>query len=170
MIIKSLYKISSFTGKRYFSSIEKRIKSIGYVLPKAPPAKGAYSPLIRSNNIVYLSGHLPINHDGTLIRGTVDKYLNNTEGKDAALICGLNILSTLKNNVGLENIEQIIKLVGYINCSEDYESHPYIMDGCSNLFLKVFGEKGVHARSTVGVKTLPFNVPIEIEGIIKLKS
>ena len=157
-------------NNRTFSSIERRINSLGYKLPKYKDPTGSYHSVNIIDDIGYISGHLPFDDNGDICKGTINQYISNSEGKKSALLCGLNILSTLKEKVGLDNIEKIVKLTGFVNTTEGYKSHAFIMDGCSNLFLEVFEENGIHSRSTIGVKSLPFNAQIEVEGIIKLKN
>ncbi len=149
---------------------ETRFSELDLTLPLAPEPKGVYTPLLRVGNFVYISGHLPVNNDGTLRKGKIGKDIDQEEGKLAARQVGLTILATLKSNLGsLNRIKRVIKVFGMVNATTDFEKQPYIINGCSELFVEVFGrENGIGVRSAVGVGSLPENVPVEIEGIFEL--
>ena len=150
----------------YQSSFE----SLNLLLPPAPEPKGVYVPLLQVGNLVYLSGHLPVNADGTLIRGKVGKDLDLEAGKIAAQQVGLTILATLISNLGsLDRVKRVIKVFGMVNATTDFEKQPYVINGCSELFVEVFGrQNGIGARSAMGVGSLPENVPVEIEAIFEI--
>ena len=149
---------------------ETRFKELNLLLPPAPTPKGVYTPILRDGKYIYVSGHLPVNNDGTLMKGKIGKDIDMEEGKRAAKQAGLSILSTLKNNLGsLDKIKRVIKVLGMANTTVDFEKHPYIINGCSELFAEVFGpENGVGVRSAIGVGSLPENVPVEIEALLEL--
>jgi enamine deaminase RidA (YjgF/YER057c/UK114 family) len=149
---------------------EARFSALNLTLPQAPEPKGVYTPLLRVGNFIYISGHLPVNNDGTLHKGKIGKDIDQEEGKLAARQVGLTILATLIANMGsLNRIKRVIKVFGMVNATTDFEKQPYIVNGCSELFVDVFGkENGIGVRSAVGVGSLPENVPIEIEGIFEL--
>src|SRR5690606_27571676 len=118
----------------------------------------------------YVSGHGPVKADGTLIIGRIGKDLTMEEGKQAAQQVGLAILSTLKQHLGsLNRIKRVVKVLGMVNCTPDFERHPFVINGCSELFAKVWGDDhGVGVRSAVGMGSLPDNIPVEIEAIFEL--
>lgn len=149
---------------------ETRFLALNLDLPPAPEPKGVYTPLLRDGRHIYVSGHLPVNSDGTLQRGKIGKDLDQEAGKLAARQVGLTILATLKSNLGsLNRIKRVIKVFGMVNATTDFEKQPYIINGCSELFVDVFGhEHGIGVRSAVGVGSLPENVPVEIEAIFEL--
>jgi len=149
---------------------ESRFSALNVVLPPAPEPKGVYTPLLQVGNLIYLSGHLPVNNDGTLHKGKIGKDIDQEEGKLAARQVGLTILATLIANFGsINRIKRVIKVFGMVNATTDFEKQPYIINGCSELFVEVFGrENGIGARSAVGVGSLPENVPVEIEGFFEL--
>ena len=122
------------------------------------------------NNIAYISGQGPFDDNGKLITGKVGKDLDLEQAYDAARRVGISILSVIKNDVGLEKVNKIIKILGLVNCTEDFLQQPKVINGCSDLFVEFFGEKGKHARSAVGVYVLPNNIPVEIEAIIELNN
>jgi len=149
---------------------ETRFKELNLLLPPAPMPKGVYTPILLDGKYIYVSGHLPVNADGTLIKGKIGQEVDMEEGKLAARQAGLSILSTLVTNLGtLNKIKRVIKVVGMANTTTDFEKHPYVINGCSELFASVFGmENGVGVRSAVGMGSLPENVPVEIEAIFEL--
>ncbi|MBE9462845.1 RidA family protein [Dyadobacter subterraneus] len=151
---------------------ESNFEALGLNLPPAPKPLGVYKPyLIVDNRWVYVSGHGTIQDDGSLIIGRVGADLDVEEGKLAARQVGLAILSTLKTNLGsLNRIKRVIKVLGMVNATTDFERHPYVINGCSELFAKVWGEEnGIGVRSAVGMGTLPDNIPVEIEAMFELE-
>ena len=119
---------------------------------------------------MYVSGHGPWQNDGTIIIGRVGDTMNIEEAKAAAQQVGLSILSTLIGALGnLDKIKRVIKVVGMVNCTPDFAKHPYVINGCSELFKKIWGEEnGIGVRSAVGMGSLPDNIPVEIEAIFEL--
>jgi len=149
---------------------ETRFKELNLLLPPAPTPKGVYTPILRDGKYIYVSGHLPVNSDGTFIKGKIGQDVDIEEGKLAARQAGLSILSTLLANLGsLNRIKRVIKVTGMANTTVDFEKHPYVINGCSELFAAVFGpENGVGVRSAVGMGSLPENVPVEIEALFEI--
>ena len=149
---------------------EIRFSALSLVLPPAPEPKGVYTPMLQVGNLVYVSGHLPVNTDGTLQRGKIGKDIDMESGKLAARQVGLTILATLIANFGsLNRIKRVIKVLGMVNAATDFEKQPYVINGCSELFVEVFGrENGIGVRSAFGVGSLPENVPVEIEAIFEI--
>lgn len=126
--------------------------------------------LSRVGNLIYTAGHLPVTPEGTVITGRVGSDLTTEEGYTAARNVGLNIIATLKAELGdLSRVERIVKLTAFVNCVESFSAQPKVVNGASDLFGAVFGEKGKHARSAVGVNALPLNVPVEIEAIVLVR-
>lgn len=151
---------------------ESRLNELGITLPEAPKPLGAYRPAIRVGNMVYLSGHLPVQSDGSLALGKVGGSFTLEQGAEAARHAGLSILATLKNELGsLSKVKRLIKTVGFVNCTDDFTAQPKVINGCSDLFAQVFGpENGVGARSAVGVNSLPAGIPVEIEAIFEIEN
>ncbi len=117
----------------------------------------------------YISGQGPFDDSGNLITGKVGKDLNIDEAYDAARRVGVSLLSVIKNDIGFDKVYKVIKILGLVNCTVDFISQPKVINGCSDLFVEYFGkEKGVHARSAMGVYVLPNNIPVEIEVILEL--
>ena len=149
---------------------EQRFEQTGLTLPPAPKPVGVYKPFLVDGNHLYVSGHGPFKDDGSLIKGRIGDTLEAEKGKEAAQQVGLAILSTIRNNLGsLNKVKRVIKVLGMVNCVPDFEKHPYIINGCSELFKKVWGdEEGVGVRSAVGMGSLPDNIPVEIEAMFEL--
>jgi enamine deaminase RidA (YjgF/YER057c/UK114 family) len=139
-------------------------------LPPAPTPIGVYKPFLIVGNLVYVSGHGTLKEDGSLIVGKVGVDLNADEAKLAARQVGLAILATLKKNLGsFHKIKRVIKVLGMVNATPDFARHPFVINGCSELFAKVWGDdNGVGVRSAVGMGSLPDNIPVEIEAIFEL--
>ena len=149
---------------------DSRIDELTLELPPAPKPMGVYKPIVIIGNLAYVSGHGPLKPDGSLIKGRVGKDLDIDEGKEAARATGLAIIATLRANLGsLNRVKRVIKVLGMVNSTEDFEEHPAVINGCSELFAEVFGtDNGVGARSAVGMGSLPGNIPVEIEAIFEV--
>jgi enamine deaminase RidA (YjgF/YER057c/UK114 family) len=150
---------------------EENFKKLNLELPPAPKPVGVYKPCLIVDKFVYVSGHGTFKSDGTLILGRIGDDMDIEEGKLAARQVGLAILSTLKNNLGsLNRIKRVIKVLGMVNCTSDFLRHPYVINGCSELFAAVWGQdNGIGVRSAVGMGSLPDNIPVEIEAVFELE-
>ena len=149
---------------------DEQFEKTGLSLPPAPEPKGLYKPCLIDGKYLYLSGHGPFRDDSSLIKGRIGIDLSKEEGKLAARQVGLAMLSTIKHNLGsLDRIKRVIKVLGMVNCVPEFEQHPYIINGCSELFAAVWGsDLGVGVRSAVGFGSLPDNIPVEIEALFEL--
>ncbi len=150
---------------------DERFEALGLILPPAPKPLGVYKPFLQLGQQVYVSGHGTVQADGTLLIGKVGVDLDQKAAHQAAQIVGLAILATLKENLGsLDRIDRVIKVLGMVNCVPSFEPHPYVINGCSELFAQVWGpDHGVGVRSAVGMGSLPDNIPVEIEAQFLLK-
>lgn len=149
---------------------DQRFEKLGLKLPPAPKPLGVYKPFLIVGNFVYVSGHGTVKEDGSLIVGRIGKDVSTEDGKLAARQVGLAILATLIANLGtLAKVKRVVKVLGMVNCVPEFERHPYIINGCSELFRDVWGEdNGVGVRSAVGMGSLPDNIPVEIEAMFEL--
>lgn len=149
---------------------EKKLMSLGLELPPAPAPLGVYKPCLVDGKYLYLSGHGPVQNDKSLIIGRIGEALDMEAGKRAARQVGLTMLSTIKTHLGsLDKVKRVIKVLGMVNCTPDFERHPYIINGCSELFAAIWGEEnGIGVRSAVGFGSLPDNIPVEIEALFEL--
>ncbi len=151
-------------------SAEKNFKKLNLELPPAPTPIGVYIPFLKVGKLCYVSGHGPLLPDKTLIRGRVGQDMDAEQGKLAARQVGLAILATLKSQLGsLNKVKRVIKVLGMVNANPSFEKHPYIINGCSELFAEVWGkENGIGVRSAVGMGSLPDNIPVEIEALFEI--
>ena len=149
---------------------DEKFAALHLTLPPAPKPLGVYKPFLIAGSLCYVSGHGTVKEDGELIVGRIGDTMDIEEGKLAARQVGLAILATLIQNLGsLNKIKRVIKVLGMVNCSSNFQEHPYIINGCSELFAKVWGDDdGVGVRSAVGVGSLPGNIPVEIEVVFEL--
>lgn len=151
---------------------DARFAELNLELPPAPLPVGVYKPLVVVGNLAYLSGHGPLRPDKTLITGKVGSDLNLQEGKLAARQVGLSLLATIKAQLGsLSRVSRVVKVLGMVNATPDFQEHPQVINGASELFAQVWGpDAGVGARSAVGMGSLPTNIAVEIEMIVELTS
>jgi len=150
---------------------DEQFEKLGLSLPPAPKPMGVYKPtLIVDGKYLYLSGHGPVQNDGMLITGRIGKDMDMETGKKAAQQVGLTMLASIRASLGSFNrVKRIIKTLGMVNCTPDFEKHPYIINGCSELFAAVWGiDNGVGTRSAIGMGSLPDNIPVEIEALFEL--
>ncbi|SFO17867.1 Enamine deaminase RidA, house cleaning of reactive enamine intermediates, YjgF/YER057c/UK114 family [Chitinophaga sp. YR627] len=148
----------------------ENFNALGLSLPPAPSPLGVYKPCLIDGKYLYLSGHGPVQDDKSLIIGRIGVEFDMEKGKLAARQVGLTMLSTIVANLGsLDKVKRVIKVLGMVNCSPDFERHPYIINGASELFAKIWGEEnGIGVRSAVGMGSLPDNIPVEIEALFEL--
>lgn len=149
---------------------ELKLKELGIelIIPTAPVAN--YAKAVRTGNLIYLSGHGPTKADGKDITGKVGKDLSVEEGIEAAKRTAISLLSTLKVELGgdLSRVRRIVKVNGWVNCTDNFKEQPKVMNGCSDLLVAVFGARGKHARTSLGTNALPSNIAIEIEMIVEV--
>jgi len=152
-------------------SADARLAELNLELPPAAKPMGVYKPLVTTGNLVFVSGHGPLKPDGSLYVGKVGLDVDLATGKAAARQTGLAILATLKSHLGsLDKIQKLVKTLGMVNCTPEFDQHPAVINGYSELMAEVFGkEDGIAARSAVGMGSLPGNISVEIEAIFELK-
>jgi enamine deaminase RidA (YjgF/YER057c/UK114 family) len=149
---------------------EQRLAQLNISLPSAPPPMGVYKPCLIDGHHLYVSGHGPRLGDGSLIIGRVGKELDLEQGKQAARQVGLAILATIRTQLGsLDKVKRVIKTLGMVGCVPEFDKHPYVINGCSELFAQIWGDDlGVGVRSAVGMGSLPNHIPVEIEVLFEL--
>jgi enamine deaminase RidA (YjgF/YER057c/UK114 family) len=149
---------------------EDRLKEKGIVLTAVSKPIANYVNAVRVGNLLFLSGKGPTKPDGSTVTGKVGKDLTLEQGYEAARLVAINHLSVLKAELGnLNKIKRIVKVLGMVNCEADFKDHPKVINGFSDLMVEVFGEKGKHARSAVGMCSLPLNMAVEIETIVEIE-
>ncbi|MBQ17819.1 MAG: hypothetical protein CMJ65_11910 [Planctomycetaceae bacterium] len=150
-------------------SAEARIAELGLQLPDPPSPGGTYQPVVQVGDLCYVSGHGPVQVDGTMITGKVGSEMGEEDANQAARVVGLAILATLKSYLGnLDRVTRLVKVLGMVNCTPDFGTQPKVINGFSDLMVEVFGEQGRAARSAVGMGALPGNIPVEIEVIVQV--
>lgn len=151
--------------------IKDRLNSLNLVLPKTPKSAGLYVPVVITDNLVFVSGQLPIeqgsNSSDIKFKGKVGKDISLEDGRKAAQLCTMNALSQLEFALGsLDRVDKFIKISGYVNCEASFTEHPKVIDGASDLILQIFGEKGKHTRVALGMNSLPLNGAVEIDYMV----
>ncbi len=145
---------------------DERLARLGLALPAAPKPAGNYLPFRLAGNLLFLAGVGPHRADGTMISGKVGAEVSIEQAYEAAKLCGLNLLANMISAVGtLDRIETVLKVFGMVNAVTDFTRHPQVINGCTDLFVEVFGDHGRPARSAVGMRSLPFNISVEVEAI-----
>ncbi|MDB5049763.1 MAG: putative endoribonuclease family [Fibrobacteres bacterium] len=149
--------------------ILKRLQDLGLHLPPAPKAQGSYVPAVRTGNLVFVSGQLPM-RDGQLVyKGKVGRDLDVEKAQDAARICFLNALAALVSiSVDPDQVTRVVRLGGFVQCVDGFADQPKVVNGASDLCRAIFGEAGAHARAAVGVNALPLDAPVEIEALFEV--
>ncbi|MCE0555699.1 MULTISPECIES: RidA family protein [Motilimonas] len=150
-------------------SIDKRILELGLNLPTASDPQGSYCNCVRTGKLLYVSGKGPVAGLSVVPKGKLGQEYTVEQGYEFAKATGLDILAAVKLELGsLDKVSRVVKLQGFVNATPDFEQHPKVLDGCSDLMAKVFGEKGVHARSVFGATSVRGNLPIIIDSIFEV--
>ncbi len=153
--------------------VEKKLAEMGLTLPPAPTPVANYVPVVRSGNLLFVSGHGPaFFQDGKIqyIRGKLGREMTVEQGYDAAKQVTLNILQSIKGEIGdLDKVRRIVKVLGFVNCTEEFPDQPKVINGASDLLVALYGERGRHARSAVGMYQLPFGIAVEIEMVVEVE-
>ncbi len=149
---------------------EAKLAALGLTLPVTNAPIANYVPAVRSGNLVFLSGHLPFDADGKVIAGKVGKDADEKLANTAARTTALALLATLKKEIGdLSKVKRIVKVSGFVNAVDDFKAQPAVINGCSDLLVSVFGDRGRHARAALGVASLPRGAVVEIEMIVEVQ-
>lgn len=148
----------------------QRLLELGIQLPEMKAPIANYAKAVQTGNLLYLSGHIPDEVAGKKTRGKLGVQLNVDEGREAARLTAISLLSTLQYYAkNLKNVKRIVKVTGMVNADPAFTQHPAVINGCSDLLVAVFGEAGKHARSSIGMSSLPLDAAVEIEMIVELK-
>jgi len=146
-----------------------RLKQLGIVLPKVGTPTANYVNAVRAGNLLFLAGKGPLSADGSLATGKVGAGVSLEEAYRHARLVGLQLLAVMQQELGsLDRVARVVKLLGMVNCAPDFTRQPEVINGCSDLIVEVFGEKGRHARSAVGMSSLPRGITVEIEAIVEI--
>jgi len=148
---------------------EQRLAALGLTLPAGTAPIANYVPAVRSGRLVFLAGQLARGADGKFLAGKVGRDFTEAQAAEAARTCALQLLAALKAEVGeLSRVKRIVRVGGFVNCTEDFTAQPRVINGASDLLVAVFGEAGKHARAAVGVNALPAGAPVEVELVAEL--
>jgi enamine deaminase RidA (YjgF/YER057c/UK114 family) len=151
--------------------IEARLKELGIELPKAGEVAGNYVPFVRTGDLLFVAGQLPVWMGERRFKGKLGREITIEQGQQAARLCGLNILAHLRNAVGgdFDRVVRCVRLGGFVNSTDGFGEQPQVVNGCSNLMVEVFGDLGRHARTAVGVNILPFDLAVEVESLWEVR-
>ena len=151
------------------TSFEAQVTALGLVLPAPPKPVATYIPVVQTGNLLFLSGMIPLQGGMLIMAGKLSKDISVEQGYEAAKICVLNALAVIRQHLGtLDRVKQVVKLVGYVASAEGFVQQPAVINGASDLLVKIFGDAGRHARVAVGAAALPLNAPVEIELIVQI--
>ncbi len=151
-------------------SPEKQLQKLGLSLPNLPSPIGNFAPFVLHKDLLFLSGQGPILESGSLATGKVGADVSTEQAYEHARLTGMVLLSSMREALGsLDRIDQIVKILGMVNAAPDFLEHPKVINGCSDLFVEIFGNRGRHARSAVGMGTLPGGITVEIEAIVAVR-
>jgi enamine deaminase RidA (YjgF/YER057c/UK114 family) len=151
--------------------VEARLQELGITLPQPPAPVASYAPFVRSGNLVFISGQVTLGPNGLEYVGSVGGEVTPEDAKAGARLCAINLLAQLKSAVGgdLDRVVRCVKVTGFVNAVPGFTGHPEVVNGASDLFVEVFGDKGRHARAAVGAGSLPRNVAVEVEAIFEVE-
>jgi enamine deaminase RidA (YjgF/YER057c/UK114 family) len=149
---------------------EAKLAALGLTLPAVNTPIANYVPAVRSGNLIFLAGHLPRDGAGKVITGKVGRDATEPDANAAARVTALGLLATLKKEIGeLARVKRIVRVGGFVNAVDDFKAQPQVINGCSDLLVAVFGERGKHARAALGVASLPLGAVVEIEMIVEIE-
>ena len=152
-------------------SIEENLEKQQIILPEVAAPLGSYRPCVVSGSYIYVSGQLPLKSGELIYKGAVGNEVSLEEAIESARTCAINLIAVLKSETGdLESIKRIVKVTGYVASAENFYQQADVLNGASNLFFDIFGDKGIHARAAVGVYSLPINAPVEIDLVAEINS
>jgi len=166
----ALISLASLSATEAPATPESKIAALGLALPVTTTPIANYVPAVRTGNLVFLSGHLPYDAEGKVIAGKVGKDADEKMANAAARTTALALLASLKQEIGdLSKVKRIVKVTGFVNGTDDFKAQPAVMNGCSDLLVAVFGDRGKHARAALGMASLPRGAVVEIEMIVEVQ-
>lgn len=151
------------------TSFETQVTALGLVLPPPPKPVATYIPVVQTGDLLFLSGMIPLRDGALIAAGKLGHEISVEQGYEAAKMCVLNALAVIRQQLGtLDRVKQVVKMVGYVASTAEFVQHPAVINGASDLLVKIFGDAGRHARVAVGAAALPLNAPVEIELIVQV--
>lgn len=150
--------------------VDAKLQELGIQLPKASGPAGSYTPFVRTGNLVFVSGQVPLGPDGLEYQGRLGAEFGIEQGQAAARLCALNLLAQVRAacDGDLDRVTRCVKLSGFVNATPDFDQHPAVMNGASDVVVEVLGDAGMHARFAVGAPGLPFNVAVEVDAVFEI--
>ncbi|KAK8811455.1 hypothetical protein WA158_003189 [Blastocystis sp. Blastoise] len=168
MLSKSCFRTLKYV--RQAGSV-RRLNELGIKLPNVMRPIANYETVVKHENLLYLSGVIPVRADGSFIRGKIGLNLDERQGYEAAKQAAITALAIMKHHLGsFDNVVRLIRVTGYVNCISTFEDTPFVLNGASDLFVNFFEDSGKHARSAIGVHTLPMGVPVEMDIIAEIRN
>ena len=150
-------------------TIQQRLTELGITIPTPRPPVANYVRAVTAGDLVFVSGCGPAKAEGGSVTGKLGRDLTTTDGYEAARLCAIQCLAALQAEIGdLSRVKRVVKLLGMVNCTEDFAEQPQVINGASDLLVSIFGDAGKHARSAVGMQMLPSNIAVEVEMIVQL--
>jgi len=150
------------------TSFEAQVTALGLVLPAPPKPVATYIPVVRTGDLLFLSGMIPLRDGALILSGKLGNEVSVEQGYEAARVCLLNALAVIRQELGtLDRVKQVVRMVGYVASTAEFIQHPAVINGASDLVVKIFGDAGRHARVAIGAVALPLNAPVEIELIVQ---
>jgi len=169
-ILFSLFSFLSLTNAVESKSPEQKLAALGLVLPDVPASIANYVPAVRSGQLMFLAGQIARGADGKVLTGKVGRELTEAEAAAAARVCTVQLLAVLKAEIGdLAKVKRIVRVGGFVNCTDDFTAQSKVINGASDLLVAVFGDAGKHARAAVGVNSLPAGAPVEVELVAEVE-
>jgi enamine deaminase RidA (YjgF/YER057c/UK114 family) len=151
------------------SPIDAKLAELGITLPTPTPPLANYVPVVRTGNLLFVSGQISIDGAGKIVTGKLGAGVEIEAGREAAKLCAINILAQVKAAIGdLDKVVRVVKLVAFVNSAPDFVDQPKVVNGCSDFFVEVLGDKGRHARSAVGIAALPLDAAVEVDAIVEV--
>ncbi len=168
--MKTLILLLTFLSLPAMANPDQKIKDLGIDLTAKSKPAANYVLAVRTGNLLFLAGHIPVKPNGDIITGKLGKDLSTKQGAEAAKVAGITILSTIKQELGsLSKVKRFVKVTGMVNATPEFTQHSQVVNGFSDLMVRVFGEQGKHARAAVGMSSLPANAAVEIEVILEVE-
>ena len=151
------------------TSFETQVTALGLVLPPPPKPVATYIPVVQTGDLLFLSGMIPLRDGGLIMAGKLGHDISVEQGYEAAKVCVLNALAVIRQQLGtLDRVKRVVRMVGYVASTAEFVQHPAVINGASDLLVKIFGDAGRHARVAIGAVALPLDAPVEIELIVQV--
>lgn len=153
------------------SELEQRLETLGLKLPDPPQPAGSYVPFVRSANLLFVSGQVPFRADGSVVTGKVGVDATVEQAHDAARVAGLSLIAVVRSALpSLDDVTRVVRIGGFVNADPSFTQQPQVINGCSDLMIAAWGDRGRHARAAVGVASLPLGAVVEVDGVFEFRT